>query len=44
MRAFNKAAAAVFNSPSDDNCGLCDGLVVKAAAVRTYFSVVTAAR
>lgn len=44
MRAFNKAAAAVFNGPSDDNCGLRDGLVVKATAVRAYFSVVTAAR
>lgn len=43
MRAFNKAVAASFNSPGDDNCGLRDGLLVKATAVRAYFSAVIAA-
>lgn len=44
MRALNKAVAAAFNSPGDDNCGLRDGLLVKATAVRAYFSAVIAAR
>lgn len=43
MRAFNKAVAVVFNSSGDDNCGLRDGLLVKAAAVRLDFRVVIAA-
>lgn len=38
MRAFNKAVAVVFNSSGDDNCGLCDGLLVKATAVREFQS------
>lgn len=42
-RAFNKAVAALFNSPCDDNCGLRDGLLVKATAVRLDFSGVIAA-
>lgn len=43
MRAFNKAVAAAFNSPGDDNCGLRDGLLVKGTAARAYFSAVIAA-
>lgn len=33
VRAFNKAAAIMFNSSGDDNCGLGDGLLIKASAV-----------
>lgn len=44
MRAFNKAVAVVFNSSGDDNCGLRDGLLVKATAVRADFRAVIAAR
>lgn len=44
MRAFNKAVAVVFNSSGDDNCGLRDGLLVKATAVRVDFRAVIAAR
>lgn len=44
MRAFNKAVAVAFNSSGDDNCGLRDGLLVKAAAVRVDFRAVIAAR
>lgn len=43
MIAFNKAVAVVFNSSGDDNCGLRDGLLVKAAAVRLNFRAVIAA-
>ena len=43
MRAFNKAVAVVFNSSGDDNCGLRDGLLVKATAVRLDFRAVIAA-
>lgn len=44
MRAFNKAVAVVFNSSGDDNCGLRDGLLVKATALRVDFRAVIAAR
>lgn len=44
MKAFNKAVAVVFNSSGDDNCGLRDGLLVKATAVRVDFRAVIAAR
>lgn len=44
MRAFNRAVGVVFNSSGDDNCGLRDGLLVKAAAVRVDFRAVIAAR
>lgn len=43
MRAFNKAVAVMFNSFGDDNCGLRDGLLVKATAARVDFRVVIAA-
>lgn len=44
MRAFNKAVVVAFNSLGDDNCGLRDGLLVKATAVRADFRAVIAAR
>lgn len=44
MKAFNKAVAVVFNSSGDDNCGLRDGLLVKATAVRVDFRAVIVAR
>lgn len=43
MRGFNEAVVVVFNSSGDDNCGLRDGLLVKAAAVRLNFRAVIAA-
>lgn len=43
MRVFNKAVAVVFNSSGDDNCGLGDGLLIKAAAVRVDFGTVITA-
>lgn len=43
MRAFNDAVVVVFNSSGNDNCGLRDGLLVKATALRLDFRAVIAA-
>lgn len=42
-RAFNKPVDVAFNRSGDDNCGLGDGWLVKATALRVDFRTVITA-